>query len=58
MKTPQIVTAKNFGESVKLWSYDRFISTFKSIYPDVDLDKVAKELGIEKPKKVTPDKDK
>lgn len=58
MKTLQIVTAKNFGESVRLWSYDRFISTFKSIYPDTDLDKVAKELGIEKPKKILLDKDK
>lgn len=57
MKKPQQPTAKGFGESVKAWGYEKFIATFSAIYPDADLDRLAKELGIEKPKRVKVEKE-
>jgi hypothetical protein len=44
-------TVKSFGEVVKAWSFERFMSTFTPIYPAADLKRLAKELGIEKPKR-------
>ncbi len=51
------LTVKNFGDVVKSWSYDQFMDTFKTLYPADQLEQVAKQLGIEKPKLIKPKKD-
>lgn len=39
----------DFGHVVSAWSYKRFMTTFRAIYPDADLEQYATELGLVKP---------
>lgn len=46
MKRPYKMEAKNFSDSVREWSYEKFKSTFENVYPIDELNRVAVELGI------------
>jgi hypothetical protein len=46
MKKQYDLNANNFSKSVKNWSYKKFISTFKNIYPLDELQKISVHLGI------------
>lgn len=48
MKKTQQPTAKNFNPVVKTWPRQRFLDTFRPVYPDANLEALADELGLEK----------
>lgn len=41
-----MLKAKNFGEVIRSWSRDKFLSTFAGAYPDNELIAVADEMGL------------
>lgn len=46
MKRPYKMEAKNFSDSVREWSYEKFKATFENVYPIDELNRVAVDLGI------------
>lgn len=46
MKKQYNLTANNFSSYIKGWSYEKFIDTFKDVYPVDELNRVAVDIGI------------